>query len=86
MAEITRLQNEAARGDELAGKRGDPALEVNPWERVLTLSIIANKLSLVHEIDQALGRMATHTYGYCVDTDEPISLNRLREIPWARCR
>lgn len=38
---------------------------------------------LVAKIDEALGRIAAKTYGYCVETGEPISLQRLEARPVA---
>lgn len=38
---------------------------------------------LVSKIDEALGRIADGTYGYCEMTDEPISLRRLEARPIA---
>lgn len=35
-------------------------------------------------IEEALQRMDEGTYGLCVSCGEPIPLNRLRAIPWAR--
>ncbi len=82
MNAIMRLRNEMA-GAADAGETGPSGDD--HWEKVLTLSAIGDKLCLLHEVDQALSRMANKTYGYCVETDKPIALSRLREIPWARC-
>lgn len=35
-------------------------------------------------IEEALQRMADGTYGACLHCGEPIPLDRLRQIPWAR--
>lgn len=37
-------------------------------------------------IEEALQRMEVGTYGLCLRTGEPIPLERLRQIPWARYR
>jgi DnaK suppressor protein len=37
-------------------------------------------------IEEALQRMDDGTYGFCLETGEPIPLERLRAIPWARYR
>ena len=54
------------------------------WEQMISLSSIASKRSLLHEIDHALHRIEDHTYGLCEETHRAIPLSRLREIPWAR--
>jgi DnaK suppressor protein len=35
-------------------------------------------------VEEALQRMADGTYGACLHCGEPIPLDRLRQIPWAR--
>lgn len=36
------------------------------------------------EIESALGRIESKTFGYCEETDEQIETERLRAIPWTR--
>ena len=36
------------------------------------------------EIDEALRRIGEGTYGLCMQAGEPIPLDRLRALPWAR--
>lgn len=38
---------------------------------------------LITKIDEALGRISAGTYGYCIETGEPISLQRLEARPVA---
>lgn len=38
----------------------------------------------LREVDEALDRFAAGDYGICLGCDEPIPLNRLQAIPWAR--
>ncbi len=41
----------------------------------------------LHEVDAALERLETGTYGICVDCGQPIDRERLEVVPWAaRCR
>lgn len=54
------------------------------WEQDFTLGLIANEQALVREIDDALSRIEDRTYGICVATDKPISMERLRAKPWAK--
>ena len=39
---------------------------------------------LLREIDQALERIETGTYGNCEETEEPIEVERLEAMPWTR--
>jgi DnaK suppressor protein len=41
-------------------------------------------LAKIKEIDEALGRMESGTYGICEETEEPIEEKRLIAIPWTR--
>ena len=41
-------------------------------------------LAKIKEIDEALGRMESGTYGVCEETGEPIEEKRLIAIPWTR--
>lgn len=56
------------------------ALEV---ERTIELRTRARERRLLSKIDDALGRIAHGTYGYCEETDEPIGLRRLEARPIA---
>lgn len=35
-------------------------------------------------VEEALERLDSGTYGVCLESDEPIPLERLRAVPWAR--
>lgn len=35
-------------------------------------------------VEEALERLDAGTYGVCLESDEPIPLERLRAVPWAR--
>jgi DnaK suppressor protein len=37
----------------------------------------------LRQVDSALQRIATDTFGICIDCDEPISPKRLAVVPWA---
>lgn len=50
----------------------------------LNLAEIDRKVNEIREIDAALIRIANGTYGICIDTGEPIELERLRANPTAK--
>ena len=52
-------------------------------ERALELRTRDRARKLINKIDEALSRIDNGTYGYCEDTDEPISVSRLEARPIA---
>ena len=46
-------------------------------------SLLNHEKKMLNEIDKALRRIEDHTYGYCEETGEPISLSRLKAYPTA---
>ena len=52
-------------------------------DRALELRTRDRARKLISKIDQALTRIDNGTYGYCEETDEPISLKRLEARPIA---
>lgn len=52
-------------------------------ERALELRTRDRERKLISKIDMALQRIDAGTYGYCEETDEPISLRRLEARPTA---
>jgi len=52
-------------------------------ERSLELRTRDRERKLIAKIDAALGRIEDGTYGFCEETDEPISLRRLEARPIA---
>jgi RNA polymerase-binding transcription factor DksA len=54
------------------------------FDRDFALSLMSGDQNAVYEIEQALHRMRTGTYGICEVTGEPIEPERLAAIPWAR--
>jgi DnaK suppressor protein len=52
-------------------------------ERALELRTRDRERKLISKIDAALSRIEDGTYGYCEETDEPISLRRLEARPIA---
>ena len=42
------------------------------------------EIDLLHELEDALRRLARGDFGLCQDCQEPISAKRLEALPWAR--
>ncbi len=52
-------------------------------ERAIELRTRARERKLISKINAALGRLDDGTYGYCLETDEPIGIRRLEARPIA---
>ena len=76
-ATITNLQEETSALPDIvdrASAESDKALELRTRDR---------QRKLISKIDSALRRIDEGTYGYCIETGEPISLKRLEARPTA---
>ena len=74
---LKHLQNESLAEPDMADRatlEADRALELRTRDR---------QRKLIAKIDQALRRIEEGTYGYCEETNEPISLRRLEARPIA---
>jgi RNA polymerase-binding transcription factor DksA len=54
------------------------------YDQSLSLDLAAADRRLIKEIDDAIIRIDTGTFGICEYTGKPIRLERLNELPWAR--
>lgn len=61
---------------------GDQGTTTFLRERDLTME--EHEMQLLDEIDAALQRMKEGSYGVCEVSGDPISVERLRALPWAR--
>ena len=53
-------------------------------DKNVEMNAINRQIKLISEIDKALARIREDTYGYCLDTAEPIGLKRLMARPVAK--
>ena len=53
-------------------------------DKNVEMKAINRQIKLISEIDKALIRIKDDTYGYCLDTAEPIGLKRLMARPVAK--
>ena len=53
-------------------------------DKNVEMKAINRQIKLIYEIDKALARIREDTYGYCLDTAEPIGLKRLMARPVAK--
>ncbi len=71
---------------ELSSAAGDQHLADHAsdmLDREVDESLEENAEVIVHEIDDALGRIAAGTYGICVNCGQPIPEDRLDAVPYA---
>ncbi len=54
------------------------------YDRDWALSMLSSEQNALYEIDQAINRIETGTYGVCEITGRPIEAERLKAIPWTR--
>jgi len=54
------------------------------YEQEFALELMDGERKLLHEIDDALGRIEQGTYGICEGKGTPIAKARLEAKPWAR--
>jgi DnaK suppressor protein len=54
------------------------------YDRDFALSRMSSEQNALYEIEQALIRIRSRTYGTCELTGKPIEPNRLEAIPWTR--
>lgn len=67
----------------------DEIIEEADWasveqSRELSYNLHERKLKVLREIEAAIDRIDSGTYGICEDSGEPISIKRLLKHPWAR--
>jgi len=54
------------------------------FDHNVALAMLSTEQDALHEIDAALSRIRTGTYGGCEETGKPIPAARLKAIPWTR--
>jgi DnaK suppressor protein len=51
-------------------------------ERDFAIGTLDRNSKLLHEVNAALSRIRSGTFGICLDCDEDISIKRLAAVPW----
>ena len=84
--EIVRANNEALYNSSLDGNSAsaDIADQASSYtEKNIEMRAINRQIKLITKIDQAVKKIQDDTYGYCVETGEPIGIKRLIARPIA---
>ncbi len=74
---LVTLQSESENHPDIADRASSET------DRAIELRARDRQRKLISKIDSALARIEDGTYGFCEDTDEPISLKRLEARPIA---
>jgi len=89
VGDVRNLTDQALRGRQAGGGGSNMPMHMadigsDNWEQEFTLGLIENERGLLREIDEALDRIESRTYGICIATHRPIQTVRLRAKPWAK--
>ena len=76
-ATLQYLQEESVNAPDIADRASMEA------ERSVELRTRDRARKLISKIDDALGRLEDGSYGYCIETEEPIGIQRLEARPIA---
>ncbi len=80
--EADALQNDAGALSNVPSHQAEQGSDAS--DQSLSLDLAAADRKLIREIDAALNRIDDGTFGVCELSGEPIKLERLEELPWAR--
>jgi RNA polymerase-binding transcription factor len=56
----------------------------NSYNRELMFSLSDSERQMLFQVEEALRRIDEGNYGHCANCGQPISLQRLEAVPWAR--
>lgn len=86
VGDVSQMENEALQGNSGATSVPQHMAEQgsDTYDQSLALDIAAADRKLIKEIDDAIKRIDTGTFGICELTGKPIKIERLEELPWAR--
>ncbi len=58
-------------------------MAADTYEREMSMSIVSSEQEVLYQIDDALKRMDDGSYGICQECNTPITLSRLKAVPYA---
>lgn len=86
LVDLYEEEVEAAQEIEVEGTTDLVDQAQSGYDRELHFSASDQDRELLRQVEEALERMDDGTYGICLHSEEPIPLERLRAVPWARYR
>jgi RNA polymerase-binding protein DksA len=87
--DVSQLTDEALRSKEGAGNLSNMPIHMadvgsENFEQEFTLSLLENEEEVLNEVQGALRRIQTGTYGTCEECGKEIPRERLQAIPYTR--
>jgi RNA polymerase-binding protein DksA len=58
-------------------------MAADTYERELSMNIVSSEQEILYQIDDALKRIDDGTFGQCQQCNEPITMSRLKAVPYA---
>ncbi len=58
-------------------------MAADTYERELSMNIVSSEQELLYQIDDALKRLDDGSFGICQQCDQPVSMSRLKAVPYA---
>ena len=58
-------------------------MAADTYERELSMNLVSSEQEVLYQIDDALKRIDEGTYGICQQCNKPITLTRLKAVPYA---
>ena len=58
-------------------------MAADTYERELSMNLVSSEQEVLYQIDDALKRIDESTYGICQQCNKPITLTRLKAVPYA---
>lgn len=58
-------------------------MAADTYERELSMDLVSNEQAVLYQIDDALKRMDEGAYGVCQQCNKPITMTRLKAVPYA---
>jgi len=58
-------------------------MSADAYEREVSMNIVSSEQEVLYQIDDALKRMDEGAYGVCQQCNKPITMSRLKAVPYA---
>jgi RNA polymerase-binding protein DksA len=58
-------------------------MAADTYDRELSMSLVSGEQQILYQIDDALKRIDEGAYGLCQQCSQPISMSRLKAVPYA---
>jgi DnaK suppressor protein len=91
VGDVSEIHDEALRNSRLDASGDLSAMPIHmadigsdTYQQELAVGLMDGERKLLRQIDEALGRIETGTYGICLGTGKRIGKARLEAKPWAR--